>query len=213
MVRLCPAGGRLTIRTMGIDDAVALLSAALGALDFRMPRPPESTRDIDDLAAEIAPLRLPDEIRRFWELVDTSTLVADRPPKLDGPRYALHSWKTHHSPGFPEVLLPIGHESWSLLMVELHGPSDTLGGPLVEWAYGDQDFRYVAESLADWVAETAVAVRGQRFERSRDRDGVELALLEHIIRPPDHRPGNGGATNIPVESSHWPGRWRNPSTS
>ena len=198
---------------MGIDEAVALLSAALSELNFCMPRPSDSTRDIDDLATEIAPLRLPEEIRRFWQLVDTSTVVADRPPKLDGPRYALHSWKTHHSPGFPEVLLPIGHESWSLLMVELHGPSDTLGGPLFEWAYGDQDFRYVAESLSDWVVGIAVALRAQHFERSRDRDGVELALLEHTSRPPDRHPVYGGVANIPMEPSQWPDRWRNPSTS
>ena len=38
-------------------------------------------------------------------------------------------------------------------MVELHGPSDALGGPVFEWAYGDQAFRYVAESLVDWVVE------------------------------------------------------------
>lgn len=198
---------------MGIDDAVALLSAALGELNFRLPRPPDTTQEIDELATEITPLRLPEEVCRFWKLVDTSTLVADRPPKLDGPGYARHSWKTHHSPGFPEVLLPIGHESWSLLMVELHGPSDTLGGPLFEWAYGDDDFRYVAASLADWVAEIALALRAQSFERSRDRDGVELALLEHTRRPPDRHPVYGRVTNIPVEPSKWPDRWRNPSTS
>ena len=61
---------------MGMEEAVALLSAALGELNFRVPRPPDATQDIDDLATEIAPLRLPEEIRRFWELVDTSTVVS-----------------------------------------------------------------------------------------------------------------------------------------
>ena len=96
---------------VSIDAKLAELGDALHAVGLPRPRPPKSRDALDELAAAIASLRLPDGLRRSWELVDVGSLAFERYPPIHNPDGAQWLWNQHlDSPGMvPHVLLPLGY--------------------------------------------------------------------------------------------------------
>src|SRR6478735_4240810 len=98
----------------------------------------EDLAALDDIAAAVAPLRLPAEVEQFWRLLDgySSSLTCFPHPHATRPDFALECWRQHQQqPGMtPDLLFPVGYESHAFLLVELDGPHGG-GGACFTWAY------------------------------------------------------------------------------
>jgi hypothetical protein len=107
---------------MNIDNLVASLGDALVDAGHERPRPPRDLAWLEEINATVAPLRLPEQLARFWQLVDPATLRAVVFPQFTSPRFALDHWRMqrkefpYHE---PHNLLLVGYESWNCMWIEL----------------------------------------------------------------------------------------------
>lgn len=204
-----------------VDEAVERLGAACRAAGIDPPRPPEDVDALDtvlaEIRAEVAPLRLPADVERFWRLVDLSTLRVSPWPEPMQPRYALDSWRMHRddSPGTcPRLLFPFGYASHSYLLVELDDGDG--GGHLFSWGYGGEPFVLRHASLVDLLDLTAAFVEAGHLEL-REHEGRpwvlfdpehrwDAAARERLARRPPH-PRLAGPT-VAEDVDAWPPYWR-----
>ena len=70
---------------MLVDEALDGLRRTLRSAGFPVPTRPSELRDLEELEAEIAPMRIPADVRRFWERVDARTLRVEPYPGWHGP--------------------------------------------------------------------------------------------------------------------------------
>jgi hypothetical protein len=168
---------------MPIDASIDALVAALAARGFPAPEQPASDADLRALEAEIAPMRVPADVRRWWERVDDETLPDLAFPALIGPREALDAWrevKRDFRSSQPLALVLVGYASWNCLSVELDTP-DVPGGAVFRYGYDGGDFLLVDRCFADWVARFAAAVAA-----GHDEDAIEDALEAHVLEEREH---------------------------
>jgi hypothetical protein len=200
---------------VSIDLKVAELGDALEAAGLPRPRPPASRDALDELTSAIAPLRLPEEVRRFWELVDVDSLAVRRYPPIHDPAGSLCLWTQNLDPPgtLPRVLLPLAYESHAFVLVELHGPDDAAGGALFTWGYGDVEFSYIGDSIGNLVDHTIDALRGGWLEHFEDGDIQILpnatgggGCLDDRLSSASH-PSLGEIASIPGQARSWPHRW------
>lgn len=207
----------MTSRHDQIDSAVDRLDDALR----RAGLPPlEAATDevsLDDVDAAVAPYELPADVRRFWELVDPSSLAVRTFPDLLAPAAALKLRQAEledvaagFPPGPPPHLFTIAYASSVSLSVELEtawGP----GGTIFRWAYDEPGFRVEYRSLADLVDVLTELVSEDAAEHRGGfvflPDGADEARrLERLRRAGSH-PLYGDATEISGRLEDWPEHW------
>ncbi len=172
---------------------------------------------LERIAREIAPLRLPAEVERFWRLVDgdSSSFTTYPHPHAVGPETALEIWHEHRQqPGMtPNLLLPVGCESHAFLLVELDGPHGN-GGACFAWAYDLSPFELVAADLTSYLDVAAATVEAGHVERHEydgqvfhtfDDRAFEAALRERLRSQP--HPTYGDAWEIECRPASWPSHW------
>jgi hypothetical protein len=204
--------------SMDIDPSIDALIDALAAADVEPPRAPADLEMLERIATAIAPLRLPADLRRFWERIDPPTLRAEVFPTLRGPRFALESWQREREefPQLPAILFLIGYESWSCVSVELDG-MESVGGALFQWGLADGDFHLGYHRLGDWLARVAELVRAGSYERHARRDGsASLRIVDEWdeMRFAALRAGGlthpiyGEADSVARDPLDWPAHWQ-----
>jgi hypothetical protein len=209
---------RRVCESMDVDTSIDALCDALVRAGVEAPREGTDAAQLDRVDAAIAPLRLPAQVRRFWERVDPATLRVWAFPQPVGPEFALDSWAQQRDefPGMaPAALFLVGYESWNCMSVELDSPLGE-GGSLFEWRLEDGGFYLRHHRLSDWLDRiTSLLVDGS-FERRPGATGPMLHLQDpeaglSLAAPraalPPH-PVHGDATEIPREADQWPVHWQ-----
>jgi hypothetical protein len=202
-----------------LEPALHELSAALTEAGIPLWQPPESLHDLQELEAELAPLRLPEAARRFWTLVDAPTLRVVPYPGFITPEMALTFWRLSRDEFRdmqPLALVCVGYASHRCMSVEL-GVGDSDGGALFEWYVSDASgFTRRFNALGDWVAYIADLVRRGLYRRLDtqqgpvwDVPGYEDTDAERALRPtPDPHPVYGTALHVGDDILDWPEHWQ-----
>jgi hypothetical protein len=203
-----------------IDAAVDRLMAAHRVAGFPPIR--SAGRDTDrilrEIGLEIAPLRLPQEVERFWQLVDPATITVAPYPQPTSPAFALESWQMHRDefPGqTPRALFPVAYESHGFLFVELEDDRGH-GGVILQWAYAGSAFYVRFPTLSAYVDLLATMIELGEFTRHEtesrswiefDPDGqwegaqaVRLTAAQPLF-------GFGEVREIDEDVRLWPERW------
>lgn len=204
-------------RRAAIQAAVERLQRALAAVQAPPLGRQTNPGALRDVAAAVAPLRLPVEVEQFWTLVHgySSTFTCFPHPRATDPDFALACWQDHRSqPGMtPDLLFPVCYESHAFLLAELEGPHGP-GGACFTWAYGDVPFVLVAADLTAYLEVAAQTLESRRvgpdrydataFPNARD-DWFREALREELRRAP--HPTYGDAAEIGSDPASWPRHW------
>lgn len=177
-----------------------------------------TARILADIKLEIAPLRLPVELERFWQLVDPRTITVAPYPHPTDADFALDSWKSHRDefPGMtPRLLFPLAYESHGFLLVEL-SDGDSQGGAVLEWGYAGSPFYLRFAAVSAYVELLATMIECDEFTRhevenrswiefdpERRWEGAQAARLT-AAQP---LPGLGAAREIDEDVRHWPAHW------
>jgi hypothetical protein len=178
---------------MEIDAAIDALRAALAARGCDAPAPPEDDDALRALEAEIAPMTLPADVRRWWERIDPWTLPDLAFPQLGRPAAALDAWRDvrrDYRSTQPLTLALVGYESWNCLSVELDTPG-VPGGAMYRYDFGSGGFSLTDRRFADWLARLTAAVAA-----GHDKDAIEPVLDEHVLE--DRHDA----------LCHWPRHWQ-----
>jgi hypothetical protein len=203
---------------MEIDVSIDALCDALARAGVGAPHEGADAAHLDRIDAAIAPLRLPLQLRRFWERVDPATLRVWAFPQPVGAEFALDSWieQREEFPGMaPAALFLVGYESWNCMSVELVSPLGE-GGSLFEWRLEDGGFYLRYHQLSDWLDRITSLVLDGSFERRVGAAGPVLHLQDPVAglalaaprgKLPPH-PVYGDATSIPREVRRWPVHWQ-----
>lgn len=203
---------------MSIDTSIDALREALVAAGVDGPRGPTDPAVLDQVEAAIAPLRLPPQLRRFWERIDPATVRVLAFPQPIGPAFAYDTWKQHREefPGqAPAALFLVGYASWNCMSVELDSPFGE-GGALFEWRLEDGGFYLRYHQLSDWLDHIAGLLRDGAYERRDGPNGPMLYVrdpeagmaLAAPRRPLPPHPRYGDATSIERSPRHWPVHWQ-----
>jgi hypothetical protein len=204
---------------MAIDDSIDALADVLAQAGVDPPTPPAEPPDFDAIAAEIAPMSLPDDVRVWWERVDPWSVRAWAYPELTRWQFALETWIQHRDE-FPEIaprsLFLVGYTSWACMSVELDSPLNE-GGALFDWRLEDGGYHLRYHDLSGWLDRITSLVSAGRFER---RDGPEAGprlLLKdpHAALAMSQLPGpgtpnlvHGDVTTYARHPLTWPLHWR-----
>lgn len=185
-------------------------------------RPPESIERLNELAAAVDPLQVPDDIQRFWNLVDPSTmLVAPNGVQLIPPEFALQDWRSmgEEFPDMqPRVLLTFAVESQHRYSVELTA-GESRGGAIFEWWVGDLHFTRRFNEIADWLEHAALLLRRGLYERFDNEYGTRWNLPGYadneaaaaLRSAPELHPVHGTALEIEGGIVDWPKHWQRAS--
>ncbi len=205
-------------RGVDIDEALDGLNEALAARGLAPAIPPVSTEIVAELEAEIAPMRLPGEVRRFWERVDVARLPLYPFPQFAGPDFALSSWRStrdEFSELQPVALVLVGYTSQSCMSVELD-VGNLAGGALFEWYIVDGGFERRFNRIGDWLRYVTRLVDDGSFLRKEGPQGQYLDVPppemydhERATRPlPDPHPFYGATVDIGRDILEWPEHWQ-----
>jgi hypothetical protein len=202
-----------------IERLVAELHDVLDACGLPAPDAPNDVLVLDEIDQALSPARLPEAVRRLWELIDPSSLQAlvSFYPSLSPPDFALTSWRMDEENEFiggpPRHLFPVCYESHETISVECDGPNWS-GGGLFEWFISDPGatltLRY--RSIEDWLSVLVGALRAGLFTRVGDahlmidvetgRQLAESKIAEHPL-PLEYR----GERAINLDPGSWPAIW------
>jgi hypothetical protein len=137
-----------------IDVAIDRLLRAAAAMDIPGPLNPAGEAEVQAVRAAVAPLRVPDDLERLWRrLQEGPPQMIDRLDLM--PVAQILAFRGMHD--WPNALLTMAYASHWFHFVELHDPDGTGGGAVWEGAYGDDDIKEVAPSLADLIDAVATA--------------------------------------------------------
>jgi hypothetical protein len=204
-------------RRSAIEAAVRRLQGALATIGAPLLLPSRNATALRNVAAAVAPLRLPVEVYHFWRLTDgnSSNFTFFPYPQATDPDFALECWHEHRlQPGMtPDLLFPVCYESHAFLLVELDGVHGA-GGACFTWAYGLEPFVLVASDLVCYLevaAETLEAghlvrqVYDGRVSYHFDDNEFQAALQERLRQSP--HPRYGEAAEIGWTPTSWPSHW------
>ena len=151
---------------MTSDAQIDRLVEALRSAGAPEPQPPADASSLAALEGELAPLRLPETLRRLWQRIDVRSLALDTYPRLSDPDFALFGWRLNRDGvlSVPLSMLPFCYESHNHLLIELEDGEDA-GGTIFEWGFGDGSLRIRFAGLEDWLAVLVAALDEGSFER------------------------------------------------
>jgi len=207
----------MTSRHEEIDSAVDRLDDALRRAGLPPLEPATDEVSLAEVDEAVAPYELPPDVRRFWELVDPSSLAVRTFPDLLAPAAALKIRQAEleeTAAGFPSgpppLLFTIAYASHVSLSVELASGS-VPGGTIFRWAYDEPGFRVEYRSLADLVDVLTELVSEDAAEHNGGfvflPDGAdESKRLERLHRAGSH-PLYGDSVEIPSDLEAWPAHW------
>jgi hypothetical protein len=98
-------------------------------------------------------MRIPADVRRFWQRIDTRTLRVQPDPGWHGPDFALTSCRMSRDEfpsAQPLALVQIAYTSHQCMSAELD-VGDRAGGALFEWNVVDGDFVRRFNGIAEWL--------------------------------------------------------------
>src|SRR5215207_1371993 len=203
---------------MNVDSLVAALGDALVDAGLERPRPPRDLAWLAEINATVAPLRLPEQVVRFWQLVDPATLRAAVSPQFTDPRSALDHWQTQRKeiPLYePRNLLLVGYESWNCMWVELDDHDAGRGGTLFDGRLDAEAFWRRYNSLADWLAHILELIAAGSVELWGSADDPSLRILnpddDRPLAAPRELPPNpvyGDQVEIRRATLSWPQHWQ-----
>ncbi|RKQ90385.1 hypothetical protein C8N24_0187 [Solirubrobacter pauli] len=181
-------------------------------------RPPTSLEALQQLEAEIAPMRLPDQVRRLWTLVDAASLRVHTWPRIIPPSVALVNWRQTRDDfegRVPLVLVDVGYENLQTMSIELD-VDELPGGALFEWDVSGDEFTRRFNQLADWIDYVALLIRRGIFNRADRGDGPVLEVPGYPLHEaeiamrtvPGEHPVHGRALDVDTDSSSWPVHWQ-----
>jgi hypothetical protein len=204
---------------VAIDDSIGALADALARAGVDPPTPPREPPDLDAVDADLAPMSIPADVRRWWETVDPRSVRAWVFPDLIGSEFALRGWKQHRDefPGMaPLALFDVGYASHVCMSVELDSPFGP-GGTLFEWGLVDGGFHLRHHDLAGWLDRITRLVVAGEFER---REGPEMGP-RLLLRDPERglpmtqqpsprtpNPVHGDVKRYEREPLAWPVHWQ-----
>jgi hypothetical protein len=204
---------------VSIDEALEALGGALAGAGVALWQAPESSAGLDELEAELAPMRLPDEVREFWRRVDVQTLRAEPYPRFSTPEFALVSWRMardEFAGAEPLALVQVGYESHECMSAELD-VDGIEGGVLFQWCVSDVGgFARRFNSMADWVNHVAGLIGDGSYVRIENGQGHCLLVpppedirteLAERTGPPTH-PRYGDTLNVSDDILDWPEHWQ-----
>jgi hypothetical protein len=219
---VCVSGKTIQVSeaSQPIDDAVRRLvgayrEAGLAAIG---PATPGIEQVLVEIKREIAPLLLPEELVRFWQLVDPATISVAPYPRPTTAEFALDSWMSHRDefPGMtPRLLFPVAYESHGFLFAEL---DDGQGEPgaVLDWGYGGSPFYVQFAALSGYVDLLATMIELGEFQRHEtdthswvqfdpegrwdDARAVRLAAAQPL-------PRLGASREIDEDVRQWPEHW------
>ncbi len=138
---------------MDVSDAVERLHRAHARAGLgRVERPDDRVETVlAEIAAAVAPLRLPADLLALWRSVDPDTLAVGPSPRPAGPELSLRLWREHLARR-PDLarLFPWCYESHDFILVELDGPGST-GGGCYSWTFGSAPVVRTFTSVAAYV--------------------------------------------------------------
>ena len=188
---------------------------------MKCPQPPATLDDVAEVVEAIAPLCLPAEVRRLWELVDVYTLAMQPHPALCPPSFGLIDWRRARDESdmsTPLALFLVGYTSWNCMSVELDGP-EYEGGALFEWRLDDDGLWRRFNSLSEWLDRITGLIQGGLFEKDADYRGDDYLRLrdpatEHALvtpRPTKPHAVYGDRTDFSRNFFEWPAFWQRAS--
>ena len=207
---------------VSIDDAVDRLIAAYehAGLDPIGPAPAGVEEHLARIRAQIAPLRLPEDVDEFWRRVDVNQIKVAPMPRPSGPKFSLDGWVMHCETRllmYPRLLFPVFYESWMFLSVELEDGHGS-GGPLLAWEYaGGDGYRVAAASLADYVDLLAMWIEAREFHYVHHEDkswpvfnheGDWKQVRDARVTAAGPLGPLGTLRHIGEEPKDWPPHWR-----
>ncbi|GLY29130.1 hypothetical protein [Kineosporia sp. NBRC 101731] len=202
-----------------VIDRLATVLAENGLRPLSDPRP-DTPGVLDEITAAISPLRLPDDVLRFWQRVDPGSLQPLCPfPRLTSPDFALHCRREFEKEQrtIPTLLFPLAYQSHCYTFVELsdgHHP----GGAIFN---GPDDFELTHPDLTSYLDQLTTMIELGEFSRERLSDGDDWCEFD-----PENRweeiarirltgtlplPVHGRRRTIPGPIRDWPRHWRLPS--
>jgi hypothetical protein len=201
-----------------IDQAIDRLFAVTKKSALPSIRKANSKRILATISAEISPLRLPDDLEKFWRRVDVESIAVTPDLTLLTPDTALQSWRQQlvEFPGMmPRQLLPFAYESHDYLSVELEsGRGD--GGAVYEWgaSYDGYFLRHASVSsyldqlatmieLENFVIHTRPGRSWVEFDPDRQWNGVRAVRLAADLQTSGKEP----EPMVNVDAALWPARW------
>lgn len=201
-----------------MEDAVNRLKGAFREAGLPPIRPARDAEALASIRRAVAPLRLPEELEQWWQLVDPASIALHPHPAPTTPSFALRTWTTalREFPGMtPRLLFPFAYESWCYSFVELDSATHR-GGAVLEWSSDGAPFAVQFASLPAYLDlwTTFVEVgdfarhddpKGEWFQfdpdgRWRDAWRVRLAAAPPRGRLGDLREIDEGVLNWPA---HW----------
>jgi hypothetical protein len=201
---------------MSIDEALDGLRDAMGAVGVPGWEASATLADLEEIEAELAPMRLPEAVRQFWTCVDARTLRVQPYPAFTTPGFALQSWRMardEFAAFQPLALVTIGYTSHACMSVELD-VDDSAGGALFRWFVSDPTgFTRCFDGIVEWVEHLARLVRDGRYTRRDGEQGPSLLLLDSddadIMTPsPRSHPVHGTALHVGGDIVEWPAHWQ-----
>lgn len=138
---------------MAIDDLLDRWIVALQAQGVAPPTSPDDLTVLDEIDWAVAPFRLPEDLRRFYERIDVQTVHVMFRPFLSTLEFALGTRRRHRETPwtYPTALFEFCYESHNHVSIELDGPDDRDGSAVVHWSYGDLHYDVAHLSLRDWL--------------------------------------------------------------
>src|SRR5688572_4393360 len=199
-----------------VDEALDELNRALTDAGLPRPSPPPDRRDLEALEAAVAPMRLPADVRRFWERVDAQTLMVIPCPELRGPDLALTNWRmspNEHRGRAP--LVEIAYENHHCMAAELD-VGDMPGGALFEFFLDDGGFVRRFNGIAEWLTHIRRLIEmGNAFRREAPHGPYLMVpdprreAEERELRPlPGRHAVHGDVTEVGRDVLEWPAHWQ-----
>jgi hypothetical protein len=201
-----------------IDQVLNRLSAAYDEAGFPPIRSAGRVdRTLATIRAEIAPLRLPAELERFWRLVDPVWITVGPFPNLTSADAALDGWRMGRDefPGqIPKILFPVCYQSHGYMLVELEDGRGS-GGVCLATDPGSP-FTILFPTFLAYLDLLATMIELGEFTRHEqgnhkwtefdpDRRWPDAQIVRLIAAQP--LPGFGDAREIPADPRFWPEHW------